>query len=98
MSKRFIVIDAEAGVFIGVAMGFAFWSKWDPVGQSFAPSFPTRDAALVFCGTIMQACDLKPSPMECEVADEEGYATIDECVKAGAPRWSIYANDGEAIN
>lgn len=44
----YVLAHAELGVFVGAAMGLAFWSRLDSVGQVVAATFASEEDALDF--------------------------------------------------
>lgn len=44
----YVIAHAELGVFVGAAMGLAFWSRLDSVGQTVAATFASEEEALDF--------------------------------------------------
>lgn len=95
----FVIYSEAIGVFIGDCLGFAFWSKLDPVGQDCAVAFPTRKEAEDFIALHREFdpsnVDMRAVPV---LADHRGFATISECVRVGLPGWAPNAtpfrNDG----
>jgi hypothetical protein len=88
MHKRFIINSPSRGVFLGSAMGMAFWTKLDPAGQEFACTFKTESDAKSYMSKWET-----PPPSDVVLlviqAAEDDYASIAECVKAGADFWDI---------
>ena len=82
---RFVLWTQEEGVYLGSCMGFGFWSKLDSVGQDCAATFESREQALEYAKTWnSQMLGLNTREIQCE---DSYYATIEECVAAGLPRW-----------
>ena|SRR5215469_5856589 len=82
----FVVVHPEHGVFLGVGMGMAFWSKLDSVGQDCATAFLTEDEARSFIRNVLPdlCAEVTFVPV---VADRKGYASVSACVQAGLPGW-----------
>lgn len=94
MESSVVIYSEKMGVFLGVAMGLAFWSKLDAAGQIAAPVFEGKDDAYDFLAqwgakavedlgvvtTVPVAPDLvRPNGMKA--------ASIQACVRAGLPGW-----------
>ena len=45
MYERYVLVHPDMGVFVGCALGLAFWSKLDCVGQSHVPVCRTEQEA-----------------------------------------------------
>lgn len=93
---RFVIVHPEMGVYLGSAIGFGFWSKCDPVGQTAAVTFPNR----VMADDAMKAWDSgRPDgatiwPVLADQRSTDGlgddgvvYASVAACVAAGLPSW-----------
>ncbi|KXH70614.1 MAG: hypothetical protein AM326_12325 [Candidatus Thorarchaeota archaeon SMTZ-45] len=81
------MVHSEQGVYIGSCMGLGFWSKLDAVGQTHAVVFDSKDQAMSCVNSWdnpMPESDLSFLPVEHK---EPGYASIDECERAGVERW-----------
>jgi hypothetical protein len=82
----FVICHPEMGVFLGVCLGLAFWSKLDSVGQDHAPAFDSEAQAEVFMAGWdngrPQGVTLVPV-----LPDKDGYASVATCVAAGLPGW-----------
>ncbi len=84
-----VLYHTEMGVYLGSCMGFGWWSKLDPVGQTCAVTFQNKGAALHHAASWdtqvenLQFRELTP--------DDGQYASILCCVRAGLPGWSIEA-------
>ncbi len=90
-ARRFILEHADLGVFLGVGLGFAFWSNLDDLGATSAPTFPTRADAEKFALDFLSARD--PRLLRCleVVADRPQFqASIEACVRAGAAGWGVW--------
>lgn len=89
-----IVLYCESlGVYLGSALGLAFWSKLDPVGQTHACTFENE----VQAREHVNSWDSQPEGIRCvpviadqkrTFADENHYASIASCVAAGLPAWN----------
>ena len=88
--KRFVLYGDVVGVYLGSAMGLGFWSKLDPVGQSSACTFDSKEAVDAFVAHGSSSGEpilRKYSAVEVEVEAPGRYASISECVAAGLPAW-----------
>lgn len=88
-----VIYSEENGVFLGHAMGLAFWSALDPAGQESAPTFDTPEHAYKFIGSWLPgACPADVKAVDV-VPDTEGpdgnitYASANACIAAGLPGW-----------
>jgi len=87
--RAYVIVHPEWGIFLGAALGLAFFSKVETAGQDAAPTFPTREAAET------QVKSWEPYDPEYErityheiiVTDIRGYASIQDCTNAGLPAW-----------
>lgn len=79
----YILYCDEWGVFLGVAIGMAFWSKLDPVGQVSAPIFECAEDAR----PLFEAFPRQDIRMIEVVADLGDAASMSECVRVGLPGW-----------
>ena len=80
---RVVMYHLEYGIFLGEALGLAFWSKLDPCGQSSAPTF-THEAVSDFVGCMKLRGTVQYVPV---MPDDGDYATRRACVAAGLPDW-----------
>lgn len=81
-----VIYTEEEGVYIGHAMGFGFWSNLDPADQPAATTFADEKEAEEHMATW--ECGRPDGVMLVPVeADENGYASIEACVRAGLPGW-----------
>jgi len=91
--SRVIITHPEMGVYLGNCMGFGFWSKLDPVGQTHAVVFMDVDEAIQH----IHSWDGMREPGDYVLLDvrttEGGYASIAECSAAGADAWFPDAGD-----
>lgn len=88
VNPRVVLYSEEWGVYLGNAMGFGFWSKLDPVGQTAAVTFLDEDEVRAHIATW----DSGPPPAWRVVPVHrtyDGYALIEDCVAAGLPAWSV---------
>jgi hypothetical protein len=95
--RSLVIVREDYGVFLGTAMGMAFWSKMDPVGQDCAPVFPSREEALEFVkGWDLAGLDADGRQaffetlnfVEVQADRDQGtYASLAACVKAGLEMW-----------
>lgn len=90
-----VLYSPEFGVFVGHALGMAFWTKIDPAGQEYAPAFESEEDAMRFLAS-WPASALAPEELESirpvlVVPDYEAggfkYASSAACVAAGLPGW-----------
>jgi len=85
-----IILSKSLGVYLGSCMGFGFWSKPDPVGQTESVAFEDQTAAEEFMLTWDGLADLPSDMSYPEVKSHDGqYVTMEECVNAGAEPWSV---------
>src|SRR5690606_16333302 len=95
MHKSFAVTHPEYGVFVGAALGLAFWSKLDAVGQDRAAVFETAEEAREFFSNIPE--DVKNfSFVELETS-EEFFATIKELEDGGLGNLLGHLGSGERV-
>lgn len=87
MFARVIIVHPEMGVYLGSCMGFGFWSKLDPVGQTHAVAFADVNEAIQH----IHSWDGARAPADYVLLDvgtrEAGYASVAECAAAGADAW-----------
>lgn len=92
--SAFVLTHPEQGVYLGEGMGFAFWSKEDPVGQPSAPTWPSADAARAYVESwdqhegqlrfdALTLVEVVPDVM----AYGFPYASMAACVRAGLEPW-----------
>ena len=89
MKIKFLIMHPDHGIFLGSAMGLAFWSNLESAGQNRAVVLDSEDAAREFIGSW----DEVPDGIELHdvmVDDDARYATIDQCVAAGLDVWDPY--------
>jgi hypothetical protein len=85
---RYVLYNKEAGIYLGSCMGLGFWSKWDPVGQEAAITFPDIQTAL----NVVSSWDTQLECQPIEVDIKEQYASIADCERAGLPAWDPNRN------
>lgn len=81
---RYIVSHPEMGLFVGVAMGFGFWSKLDPAGQRQVPAFESVEQ----CSSIMEnmmGMHTTGFKYHCVKTKQDMYAEIPEIRRAEPP-------------
>lgn len=91
-----VVIYSEAdGIFLGECLGLEFWSKLDPCDQPAAVTFQSPIDAERYMSTWRggRRMGVLLVPVE---ADQDGYASVEACVKAGLPSWIV--TDTETAN
>lgn len=81
-----VIYSEENGVYLGSAMGLGFWSKLDPVGQPSATTFEDEAEAETHMASWESGRPegVRLVPVD---ADQDGYASIAACVRAGLPGW-----------
>ncbi len=86
MNSSFIVTHPEWGIFLGAAMGLAFWSELESAGQDSACTFGSEADAKAFIAEWPQEvslwCAIKPI-----TTAEPGFATVTELIAAGFKGW-----------
>lgn len=85
--QGFVIAHNDDGVYLGNALGLAFFSNLDAVGQNEAVAFPDE-------ATAQEHLNAWPAPSKdsgyrfvCVEMTERNTATIEACVKAGLPAW-----------
>jgi hypothetical protein len=66
---NYVIVHDEYGIFVGCALGLAFWSKMDSAGQPCVCTFATEDDAHQFLDRIVSLEDIpdcKILPVNCE--------------------------------
>lgn len=81
-----VICHPEMGVFLGLGLGLAFWSKLDPVGQDHAPAFDNEAQAEEFMASWDNGRP-QGATLVAVVPDADGYASVAACVAAGLPGW-----------
>lgn len=79
--NRFVLYSLEEGVFLGHALGLAFFSNSDTAGQTAAPTFANAEEAAELLA-LLGPLELMPV-----MADQGEYASMAACVAAGLPGW-----------
>lgn len=103
-----VIYSEKYGVFLGTAMGLAFWSKLETAGQEAAPVFDSADEAMGFLATWPELSGPSDEMLGVEfvqvvpdVRNEGGasYASNAACIAAGLPGWitEIPVGDHERI-
>jgi hypothetical protein len=85
--QSYVIVHLEDGIFIGIAMGMAFWSECDHVGQTHACAFSSAQAAQEFIDKVFPAslglwCE--PKPVLTVLPD---FASTEELCAAGLKAW-----------
>ena len=80
--KKVVITHPEMGIFVGAAMGFAFWSMLDTGGQYQVVTFEDEEDAREFVGEWVPAQD--PDTYNyVEVDSMKEWATVVELDRAG---------------
>lgn len=80
--KKIVITHPEMGIFVGAAMGFAFWSMLDVGGQYLCVTFEDEEDAREFVGDWVPTQD--PDTYNyVEVDSVTEWATVAELDKAG---------------
>jgi hypothetical protein len=89
--RKILLVHDGWGVYLGSCLGLGFWSQQDPCGQTEAVTFPSEaEARDVVASWRPMVGEYDPDDfryVEVEVAGEDGYATMAECVAAGQEPW-----------
>ena len=80
---RYVIVHERDGVFVGYAMGFAFFSALDPAGQTHAVAFNSRDDAYECCRLLSFETLYRIEPIQSNAT----HATIEELEAAGYGRY-----------
>lgn len=107
-SKRsgFALVHATDGVLLGIALGMAFWSTLDPVGQEVAVLFDSEQEAADFVSSWTLSgmteeqkatfiASLRVHEVEADAFNGTA-ASIGACAKAGLPAWDPAAEESLA--
>jgi hypothetical protein len=87
MYHRYLLYQPEMGVYLGEFMGMGFWSLLDPVGQTMATVFNSKEAISDYVGTWESpVSDL--AIWEIDTA-HPNFATMAEIEALGLPGWSV---------
>jgi len=81
---KYAITHPEQGIYVGHAMGMAFWSLWDAAGQDCAVVFDTKEDARNH--VMSWATHNDPDAYgyaEVGVAPDAHYATVADLRKAG---------------
>ena len=96
MNKRFLLIDAAKGIYLGNAGGQYFWSYDLANGDLPQYAIAFRSPAEIQ-GFLSKEFNIEvlfsavPAfPIECE---RDQHASIGECAKAGLPIWNFLAEN-----
>lgn len=86
-----VVIYSETnGIYLGNCLGLGFWTKLETVGQTSAVTFP--DATVAKEHMEQWEGGVPDDAQFVEVVDDDdGYATMASCVRAGLPGWLVEA-------
>lgn len=83
-----VIYVEERGIYLGNCFGLGFWTKLDPVGQLGAVTFPDAETAETHMAEWGEG---RPDGVKFVevVSDEDGYAPMAACVRAGLPGWLV---------
>lgn len=87
MTTGVAVIHPEWGIFLGCAMGLAFWSALDCAGQDCAPVMVDESQARAFIDQLRNIPDRTVFTFH-PVEAVEIWATIEELDAAGLSEWT----------
>ena len=101
MTEAFVIVHEDLGVCFGPCWN-PEWSKRDPMAHNQVPAFEACVGARLymngwFSEPLQNQCQIHPvSVFKTQVHRGFGYATLEQCVKAGLERWdpSIPDDDG----
>lgn len=82
-----VIVHPDLGVYLGSCLGLGFWSKMDPVGQPAAVTFPSAEVASSFIAGSLDPAWRNDLTVVEVMADSDGYASIESCVRAGLEGW-----------
>jgi hypothetical protein len=83
MFTQYVITHPEMGVYLGSAVGFAFWTRLNPVGQDRVVTFTTKNQARQHV-LSWDTCNNPRNYRFVEVNTAmDGYATITELKAAG---------------
>lgn len=89
--QGYVLIHPVKGVFVAMIDKVPFWSNERPGGITGAIAFPTFETIRTFSLRNFEsmAKDLYAHPVQCSL-NSYGVliVTIDECERAGIPRWN----------
>ena len=83
-----VIYTEERGIYLGNFWGMGFWTKLDPVGQPSAVTFPDANEAETHMAEWSEGRPADAKLVEV-VAEADGYATMESCVRAGLPGWLV---------
>lgn len=83
-----VIHNQNDGVFLGEALGLAFWSKLETAGQVGAVTFPSKKHAEEFMATWIggrpEGTRLVPV-----TPDQGDYASMEACIAVGLEGWVV---------
>lgn len=83
----YVINHLDDGVFVGSAMGLAFFTNHDCAGQEKACAFPTREIAQEFIRKVfreeLNANFLSEKFEVVDIGTDRDYATADDLARAG---------------
>lgn len=84
--QGYILYTEDKGIFIGSFLGLGFWSKLDPVNQTHAIVFESKEIAeQLISEWLTHPGNFKLIPIQTQ---ELGYASLEEISAIGLPIWS----------
>jgi hypothetical protein len=83
---KVIIVHAEWGVFLGICLGLAFWSKLEDGGQTSAPVFNDEADATMFLEGFPPSVSREHFTFP-KVPTVTGHASMADCLKAGVTPW-----------
>lgn len=88
---KYVIVHKEWGIYLGSFIGLGFWTKLDPVGQTAAAVFDSKEEAEGFIShcECEPKHDLKDFELKEVKTENEYYATLQECVAAGLEGWEV---------
>lgn len=78
----FVINHPENGVFVGTALGLAFWTALDCAGQESVCAFRTEDDAREFLKEVLGA-ETAEGASVVETGPDRRYATAEDLLAAG---------------
>lgn len=87
--KEIIVVSKSMGVYLGSFLGLGFWSKIDAAGQPSAVTFENETALREFTKGWETPLPNDISFLEVNIDEPPYWASMKECVKAGAEPWEL---------
>lgn len=85
--QRVVIVHDEMGVFVGAAMGFAFWSMMDTAGQHTAVTFEGETDAREFVAEWVPAQD-PDAYRYVPVQTATDWATVIDLTRAGLSEYT----------